>query len=106
VDEAGEIIAKATDDHNLSAATTASRWRPNLGKELFWKDTGDRVKRSLFQGKFSSTYSLMRRQRDAAGVWSRRIASMLPVHASDDRGAGLAPFLLALPTHRRRFAGF
>jgi hypothetical protein len=28
VDDVGEIIAKATDDHTLIAATTASRWRP------------------------------------------------------------------------------
>jgi hypothetical protein len=28
VDEAGEIIAKATTDHTLVGGTTASRWRP------------------------------------------------------------------------------
>jgi hypothetical protein len=30
VDEAGEIIAKASDDHTLLGGHTASRWRPAL----------------------------------------------------------------------------
>ena len=42
MDEAGEIIAKATDDHTLVGghrlAVAAS-----LGKKLFWKDTGEPV---------------------------------------------------------------
>ena len=49
VDEAGEIIAKATDDHIIligghhRLAVAAS-----LGKRLFWRDTGEPVKLDLF----------------------------------------------------------
>ena len=45
VDEAGEIIAKATDDHTLLiGGYLRIAVAANLGKKLFWKDTGEPVK--------------------------------------------------------------
>ena len=51
VDETGQVIAKATDDHTLIGGhhrlAVAAR---------FWKDTGEPVKLDLFfRHKFSST---------------------------------------------------
>jgi hypothetical protein len=64
VDEAGEIIAKATDDHTLIGGHHRLALAASLGQKLFWQDTGEPVKLDpFFRGKFSSTYSLMRRQR-------------------------------------------
>jgi hypothetical protein len=63
VDEAGEIIAKATDDHTLIGGHHRLAVAASLGKRLFWRDTGELVKlRSLLQAswKFSSIYSLSR----------------------------------------------
>jgi hypothetical protein len=44
VDEAGEIIAKATDDRR----PPPPRGGASLGKRLFWRDTGEPVKLDLF----------------------------------------------------------
>jgi hypothetical protein len=38
--EAGEIIAKATDDHTLIGGHHRLAIAASLGKKLFWKDTG------------------------------------------------------------------
>ena len=64
VDEAGEVIAKATDDHTLVGGHHRLAVAASLGKKLFWKDTGEPVKLDpFFKGKFPSTYSLMSRPR-------------------------------------------
>ena len=44
VDEAGEIIAKASDDHTLLGGHHRLAVAASLGQKLFWKDTGERVK--------------------------------------------------------------
>jgi len=44
VDEAGEIIAKATDDHTLIGGHHRLAVAASLGRKLFWKDTGEPVK--------------------------------------------------------------
>ena len=44
VDEAGEIIAKASDDHTLLRGHHRLAVAASLGQKLFWKDTGERVK--------------------------------------------------------------
>jgi hypothetical protein len=41
VDEAGEIIAKATDDHTLIGGHHRLSLAASLGKRLFWRDTGE-----------------------------------------------------------------
>ena len=41
VDEAGEIIAKATDDHTLIGGHHRLAVAASLGKRLFWRDTGE-----------------------------------------------------------------
>jgi hypothetical protein len=48
VDEAGEIIAKATDDHTLIGGHHRLAVAASLGKRLFWRDTGEPVKLDLF----------------------------------------------------------
>ena len=48
VDEAGEIIAKATDDHTLVGGHHRLAVAASLGKRLFWRDTGEPVKLDLF----------------------------------------------------------
>jgi hypothetical protein len=48
VDEAGEIIAKATDDHILIGGHHRLAVAASLGKRLFWRDTGEPVKLDLF----------------------------------------------------------
>jgi len=52
----------------------------SLGQKLFWQHTGEPVKLdAFFGGKFSSTFSLMRRHMTRlAERLSRRITSMLP----------------------------
>ena len=68
VDEAGQVIAKATDDHTLIGGHHRLAVAASLGQKLFWKDTGEPVKLDpFFKGSSSSTYSLMRGQRDATG---------------------------------------
>ena len=48
VDEAGEIIAKATDDHTLIGGHHRLAVAASLGQKLFWKDTGEPVKLDPF----------------------------------------------------------
>ena len=48
VDGAGEIIAKATDDHTLIGGHHRLAVAASLGKKLFWRDTGEPVKLDLF----------------------------------------------------------
>ena len=43
VDETGEIIAVATDDHTLIGGHHRLAVAASLGKKLFWKDTGEPV---------------------------------------------------------------
>ena len=78
VDEAGEIIAKATDDHTVIGGHHRLAVAASLGKKLFWKHTGEPVKLDpFFKGSFASRYSLMRRQRDATGRASGRGVSLV-----------------------------
>ena len=48
VDETGEIIAKATDDHTLIGGHHRLAVAASLGKRLFWRDTGEPVKLDSF----------------------------------------------------------
>ena len=48
VDEAGEIIAKATDDHTLIGGHHRLAVAASLGQQLFWKDTGEPVRLGPF----------------------------------------------------------
>ena len=48
VDEAGEIIATATDDDTLIRGHHRLVVAASLGKKLFWKDTGEPVKLDPF----------------------------------------------------------
>jgi len=48
VDEAGEIIAKATDDHTLIGGHHRLAVAASLGHKLFWKHTGEPVKLDPF----------------------------------------------------------
>jgi hypothetical protein len=48
VDEAGEIIAKASDDHTLVGGHHRLAVAASLGRKLFWKDTGEPVKLDPF----------------------------------------------------------
>ena len=48
VDEDGEIIAKATDDHTLIGGHHRLAVAASLGQKLFWKDTGEAVKLDPF----------------------------------------------------------
>ena len=56
VDEAGEIIAKATDDHTtLIGGHHRLAVAASLGKRLFWRDTGEPVKLDLFFKHYGSS---------------------------------------------------
>jgi hypothetical protein len=44
VDQAGEIIATASDDHTVIGGHHRLAVAASLGQKLFWKDTGDAVK--------------------------------------------------------------
>jgi hypothetical protein len=55
VDEAGEIIAKATDDHILIGGHHRLAVAASLGKRLFWRDTGEPVKLDLFFKYYGSS---------------------------------------------------
>ena len=87
VDEAGEIIAKATDDHTLIGGHHRLAVAASLGQKLFWRDTGEPVKLDpFFKGSHRRT------ARSAGNVTtsvcrgaSRRCCR---VRASDDRGRG------------------
>ena len=48
VDDVGEIIAKATDDHTLIGGHHRLAVAASLGKKLFWKHTGEPVKLDPF----------------------------------------------------------
>ena len=48
VDEAGEIIAKAADDHTLCGGHHRLAVAASLGQKLFWKDTGEPVRLDPF----------------------------------------------------------
>ena len=48
VDDAGEIIAKATDDHTLIGGHHRLAVAASLGKRLFWRDTCEPVKLDNF----------------------------------------------------------
>ncbi len=48
VDETGEIIAKATDEHTLIGGHHRLAVAASDGKKLFWKDTGEPVKLDPF----------------------------------------------------------
>ena len=48
VDEAGEIIAIATDDHTLIGGHHRLAVAAGLGKRLFFRDTGEPVKLDLY----------------------------------------------------------
>ena len=48
VDEAGEIIAKASDDHTLVGGHHRLAVAASLGQKLFWKDSGEPVKLDPF----------------------------------------------------------
>jgi hypothetical protein len=48
VDEAGEVIAKAADDHTLIGGHHRLAVAASLGQRLFWRDTGEPVKVDLF----------------------------------------------------------
>ena len=56
VDEVGEIIAKATDDHTLIGGHHRLAVAASLGQKLFWKDTGEPVKLDpFFKGSYRHT---------------------------------------------------
>ena len=48
VDEAGEIIAKASDDHTLVGGHHRLAVAASLGQKLFWKDSGEPVNLEAF----------------------------------------------------------
>jgi hypothetical protein len=48
VDEAGETIAIATDDHTLIGGHHRLAVAASLGHKLFWKDTGEPVRLDPF----------------------------------------------------------
>ena len=48
VDEDGEIIAKATDDHTLIGGHHRLAVAASHGKNLFWKNTGEPVELDPF----------------------------------------------------------
>jgi hypothetical protein len=55
VDDAGEIIAKATDDHTLIGGHHRLALAASLGKRLFWRDTGEPVKLDFFFKHYGSS---------------------------------------------------
>jgi hypothetical protein len=48
VDEDGEIIAKASDDHTLIGGHHRLAVAASLGQKLFWQNTGEPVKLDPF----------------------------------------------------------
>ena len=52
VDEAGEIIAKATDDHTLIGGHHRLAIAASLGKKLFWKGSSFTGSPVSFQNSF------------------------------------------------------
>jgi hypothetical protein len=57
VNEAGEIIAKATDDHTLVGGRHRKAVVASLGQKLFWQDTGEPVKIDAFFKGSSHRYT-------------------------------------------------
>ena len=55
IDESGEIIAKATDDHTLIGGHHRLSQAASLGKRLFWRDTGEPVKLDHFFKHYGSS---------------------------------------------------
>ena len=55
VDEAGEIIAKATDDHTLIGGHHRLSQAASFGKRLFWRETGEPVKLDNFFKHYGSS---------------------------------------------------
>jgi hypothetical protein len=54
IDEAGEIIAKATDDHILVGGHHRLSLAASLGKRLVWRGTGEPVKLDQFFKHYGS----------------------------------------------------
>ena len=54
VDEVGEIIAKASDDHILIGGHHRLSQAASLGKRLFWRDTGEPVRLDNFFKHYGS----------------------------------------------------
>ena len=48
VDEAGKIVAKATDDHTPIGGHHRLAVAASLGQKVFWKDTGEPVRLDPF----------------------------------------------------------
>jgi len=55
IDETGEIIAKATDDHTLIGGHHRLSQAASLGKRLFWRDTGELVRLDNFFKHYGSS---------------------------------------------------
>jgi hypothetical protein len=55
IDEAGEIIAKATDDHTLIGGHHRLSQAASLGKKLFWRDTREPVRLDNFFKHYGSS---------------------------------------------------
>lgn len=55
VDEAGEIIAQATDDHTLIGGQHRLAVAASLGKRLFWRDTGEPLNLDNFFKHYGSS---------------------------------------------------
>ena len=55
VDEVGEIIAKASDDHILIGGHHRLAVAASLGKRVFWRDTGEPVKLDLLFKRHGSS---------------------------------------------------
>ncbi|MET4423239.1 hypothetical protein ABIB87_008707 [Bradyrhizobium sp. JR18.2] len=56
VDEDGEIIAQASDDHTLIGGHHRLAVAASLGKRLFWRDTGKPVKLDNFFKHYGSSF--------------------------------------------------
>ncbi|MDA9503932.1 hypothetical protein XI09_03820 [Bradyrhizobium sp. CCBAU 11386] len=55
VDEDGEIIATASDEHTLIGGHHRLAVAASLGKKLFWRDTGEPVKLDNFFKHYGSS---------------------------------------------------
>jgi len=67
VDEAGEIIAKATDDHTLIGGHHRLAVAASLGQKLFWQGTGKPVKLDPFFRAHLVTPGARSQNRTSAG---------------------------------------
>ena len=97
VDEDGEIIAKATDDHTLIGGHHRLAVAASLGQKLFWKDTGEPVRLDPFFKGSSHRHTAC-----CAGNVMRLAEHLVHAHHADATGfmhlmtAGIAR------THKRR----